>query len=75
MTKKQLIAELEKAHNLIEGLKSDIECLEKQRTKLVEEKQEILKASLELKRKAKKEADEQKQKESESSPLSLIISF
>lgn len=58
MTKKQLRAELEKAHNEIESLKSNVEYLEKQRTQLVEEKQEILKASLERNRKAKKEADE-----------------
>lgn len=42
MTKKQLRAELEKAHNEIESLKSDVENLEKQRTQLVEEKEDIL---------------------------------
>lgn len=58
MTKKQLRAELEKAQKEIESLKADVENLEKQRTKLVEEKQGILKASLERNRKAKKKADE-----------------
>lgn len=43
MTKKQLRAELEKAHNEIESLKEDVEYLEKQRTKLVEEKEYIIK--------------------------------
>lgn len=43
MTKKQLRAELEKAQNEIESLKSDVEYLEKQRTLLVEEKEDIIK--------------------------------
>lgn len=43
MTKNQLKIELEKAHNEIESLKSDVENLEKQRTQLVEEKEEIFK--------------------------------
>lgn len=43
MTKKQLRSELEKAHNEIESLKSDVEYLEKQRTQLVEEKEDIFK--------------------------------
>lgn len=43
MTKKQLKIELEKAQNEIESLKSDVENLEKQRTQLVEEKEDIIK--------------------------------
>lgn len=43
MTKKQLRAELEKARNEIESLKSDVKHLEKQRTQLVEEKEDIIK--------------------------------
>ena len=43
MTKKQLKIELEKAHNEIESLKSDVKYLEEQRTQLVEEKEEIFK--------------------------------
>lgn len=58
MTKKQLKIELEKAQNLIEGLKLDIECLEKQRTQLLRKNRKILKASFERNQKAKKEADE-----------------
>lgn len=42
MTKKQLRAELEKAHNEIESLKSDVEYFEKQRTQLVEERADII---------------------------------
>lgn len=43
MTKKQLRAELEKAYNEIESLKADVENLKKQRTQLVEEKEDIIK--------------------------------
>lgn len=42
-TKKQLSVELEKAQNEIESLKSNVEYLEKQRTQLVEEKEDIIK--------------------------------
>ena len=42
MTKKQLKIELEKAHNEIESLKSTVDCLEKQRTQLVEEKKKAM---------------------------------
>ena len=42
MTKKQLKIELEKAWNEISKLQSDVENLEKQRTQLVEEKEDIL---------------------------------